>query len=203
MKCCAFFSRNSLRKKRLLRQFLRTRIIRKEVKQFIPENSSTTRFEDNERNTASDLAGQNIQNPSQQSFCAIEQTKVVERTSATKIFFRQQDAKSRRFEDVHRGLSGRRMKVVVKSIGPEKNVRNQSLVVRRWPLANDQRRRTNDSLLEPVTKSLPRKRRNAPLLRHPSDELGKLAQQRKLCSKIGDAGKVGSEPRPDVDVGEA
>ena len=39
-------------------------------------------------------------------------------------------------------------------------------------------------------------------MRHPSDELGNLAQHRKLCRQVGDGGKVGSDARPDIDVGE-
>src|SRR5437879_3246446 len=95
------------------------------------------------------------------------------------------------------------MKVVIESIGPEKNVRKLSLVVRRWSLANAKRLRfDSSSSLEPCPKSLGGEGRNATLLRHTSYELGNLAQHRELCRQVRDSGKVGSEARPDVDVGE-
>jgi len=95
------------------------------------------------------------------------------------------------------------MKVVIESVGPEKNVRGLSLVVRRWSLANSQRPRANYvSSLEPCPKSLVGERGNVALVRHAGYELGNLAQQRKLCRQVGDGGKVGSNARPDIDVGE-
>ena len=68
----------------------------KEVKQFVAKDGGAAWFEDDYRDAAGDLGGEDVQNPAQQTFCAIEEAEVVEGTSATKICFWQLDAEARR-----------------------------------------------------------------------------------------------------------
>src|SRR6266550_7028402 len=174
----------------------------KEVEQFVAKDGGAAWFEDDYRDAIGDLGGEDVQDPAQQTFCAIEETEVVEGASAAEICSWLLDAEAGGFEDVHGGLGGRRMKVVIESIGPEQDVRKRTLVVRRWSLANIERQRINFSSFEPCPKSLVGEWWNAALLRDASYELGNLAQHRKLCRQVGDGGKVGSDARPDIDMGE-
>src|SRR6478672_2467551 len=94
-----------------------------EVREFVAEDGDAAGFKSDDGNAGFDLGLELVEDFEQQTFCAVEHAEVVKRASAAEVGLRDEDTESGGFEDFN-GSAGRGgEEVVVKSVGPEENLR--------------------------------------------------------------------------------
>src|SRR5206468_4890950 len=99
-------------KKRLARQFLRVRIIRKEVHELVAEDRVAARLENDDWCACVDFRPQRVEGFSQQPFGLREESIIVERSAAAQRSSWQGDITASGFEHFGGGDSGVRMEMV-------------------------------------------------------------------------------------------
>src|SRR5437762_12711212 len=127
-------------------------VVWQQIQQFIAEDRSTTRFENDYWSSSLNLLRERVQNLKQQAPGTRAKTKIVKRPPAAQHFTRQHHFEPRSHQDLYRCPCGVRKKVIVKCVRPEQHL--PALMARHPPLR------------KPRAKSLWCKPGDTPLLRH-------------------------------------
>src|ERR1700679_2326808 len=96
-------------------------MIRKEVLQFVTEDGSATRFEDDDGRAGVDGSRKDFENAFKILLSLVEHAEIVERAAAARLLGGNRHGESGVGEDVERRTDCFGMKMVVKSIHPQNN----------------------------------------------------------------------------------
>lgn len=107
--------------KSLTGERLGSRVVGKEVEEFVAEDGDAAGFEADDGRTGGDLRGEFVENFQEKRLGAVEHAVVVERAAAAEVGRGEGDAEAGGFQDFDGGDGGFGVEIVIESVGPEED----------------------------------------------------------------------------------